>query len=169
MTDEELVNMLRNRTRDGILKENDRMEAANRIEVLAAQVMEAYAKGYSDAESEISVSAIGQQNSSLHEQLTKAKAQIGALTLQVTEVCTERDEFLNSAWRNGIAKQSAEASNARLRKALLPCINMLDSLVIESGKSVDYDAEDAFRMGEWFEDEELAAIEIARTTLEETL
>lgn len=37
MTDEELVKRLRNRTRDSIMKENDRMEAANRIEALITE------------------------------------------------------------------------------------------------------------------------------------
>ena len=63
----------------------------------------------------------------------------------------------------------AEDNNVRLREVLRPCIKMLDSLIVESGKSIDYGQEDIFRMGEWFEDEELAAIEIARTALEETL
>ena len=37
MTDAELVQRLRNKTRDSILKENDRMEAADHIETMTAE------------------------------------------------------------------------------------------------------------------------------------
>lgn len=54
----------------------------------------------------------------------------------------------------------------RLREALAPCVKMLLALVAESGRGVEWDEEDAFRMGEWFEQEDLAAIEAARKALE---
>ena len=44
-------------------------------------------------------------------------------------------------------------------------IPIIDALVKESGRFVDYDAEDAFRMGEWFEDHELQAVDTARAAL----
>ena len=57
------------------------------------------------------------------------------------------------------------AENERLREALKPCVSMLDALVNESGKSVEWGEEDSFRMGEWFEDGDLSNIEAARAAL----
>ena len=113
MTDEELVSMLRKR--GGKYPSL----AADRIEALTAERDRAYSTGYSDAETEISKSALGQDNTFLHSQYANAKIRIEALTAQMAEVCVERDEFLNSAWRNGIDKQSAEADNERLREVVL--------------------------------------------------
>ena len=45
------------------------------------------------------------------------------------------------------------------------CISILDCLIAESKRSIGYDEEDPFRMGEWFEDEELTQIEKARSAL----
>lgn len=45
------------------------------------------------------------------------------------------------------------------------CISILDCLIAESKRSIGYDEEDPFRMGEWFEDEELTQIENARSAL----
>lgn len=55
--------------------------------------------------------------------------------------------------------------NARLRAALRACINMLDDLVVESGRGIEYGEEDAFRMGEWFDDHDLGQIDTARAAL----
>lgn len=55
--------------------------------------------------------------------------------------------------------------NARLRAALEACVNMLDDLVAESGRGIEYGEEDAFRMGEWFDDHELRDIDTARAAL----
>jgi hypothetical protein len=55
--------------------------------------------------------------------------------------------------------------NARLRAALRTCINMLDDLVAESGRGIEYGEEDAFRMGEWFDDHDLMNVEAARAAL----
>jgi hypothetical protein len=52
-----------------------------------------------------------------------------------------------------------------LAEALRECVAMLDALVKESGRGVDWGEEDPFRMGEWFEDQDLASIEAARATL----
>lgn len=54
---------------------------------------------------------------------------------------------------------------ARLVKAVHNCVGMLDQLVAESGRLVEWGAEDPFRMGEWFEPEDLAQIESARAAL----
>jgi hypothetical protein len=52
-----------------------------------------------------------------------------------------------------------------LVEALRKCVAMLDALVKESGRGVDWGEEDPFRMGEWFEDQDLANIEAARAAL----
>ena len=52
-----------------------------------------------------------------------------------------------------------------LVEAVGPCVKMLKALVAESGRSVEWGEEDAFRMGEWFEKDELEAIENARAAL----
>jgi hypothetical protein len=54
-----------------------------------------------------------------------------------------------------------------LVEALRKCVAMLDALVKESGRGVDWGEEDPFRMGEWFEDQDLANIEAARAALAE--
>ena len=58
-----------------------------------------------------------------------------------------------------------EAENAGLRKMLGNTVAMLDALVTESGRGVEYGEEDSFRMGEWFEAEDIAQIEAARAAL----
>jgi len=52
----------------------------DRIEALTAERDRAYASGYSDAETEISKSALGQSNTFLHSQYDNAKLRIEALT-----------------------------------------------------------------------------------------
>jgi hypothetical protein len=53
-----------------------------------------------------------------------------------------------------------------LEVSLRQCVNMLRSLVAESGRSIEWGEEDAFRMGEWFEKEHLEAIAAARAILD---
>jgi hypothetical protein len=52
----------------------------DRIEVLTAERDRAYASGYSDAETEISRSALGQRNAFLHSQYANAADHIKVLT-----------------------------------------------------------------------------------------
>ena len=54
------------------------------------------------------------------------------------------------------------------RDALVPLAPMIEALVEESGKEVEWGHEDSFRRGEWFEESELAQIAAARATLTET-
>lgn len=54
------------------------------------------------------------------------------------------------------------AEVARLRGHVGWCVALLDALVAESKEQIEYGQEDAFRMGEWFTDEELGIIERAR-------
>ena len=62
-------------------------------------------------------------------------------------------------------RKEAEARAERLEAALHNCVGMLDQLVAESGRDIEWGAEDPFRMGEWFEPEDLAQIKQARTAL----
>ena len=54
----------------------------DRIEALTAERDAAYARGYNDAETEISKSALGQKNSFLHSQYANAADHIKVLTEQ---------------------------------------------------------------------------------------
>ena len=69
------------------LKEvRDRLgEAADRIEALTAERDRAYANGYSDAETEISKSALGQRNDFLHAQYANAADHIKVLTAKLAD------------------------------------------------------------------------------------
>ena len=71
--------------------------------------------------------------------------------------------------RESIARMVAEqeanarliASAPELLEALEKTLEMLEELKIESGRGIDWGEEDAFRMGEWFERDEIAAMKIA--------
>ena len=52
-----------------------------------------------------------------------------------------------------------------VKAALASCLRQLDDLVAESGRGIDWGYEDAFRMGEWFEERDLAEVERARAAL----
>jgi hypothetical protein len=54
---------------------------------------------------------------------------------------------------------------AALVEAAGDLLFMLDALKVESGRGIEYGYEDAFRMGEWFEDEDLSRIEHARAAI----
>ena len=59
-------------------------EAADRIEALTAERDRAYASGYSDAETEISKSALGQRNAFLHSQYANAADRIEQLERELS-------------------------------------------------------------------------------------
>jgi len=63
-------------------------------------------------------------------------------------------------------KAAALAREAALRDALRPCVELLDGLVHESGRALEWGHEDPFRMGEWFDESDIATIETARAALE---
>ena len=111
MTDE-LVKRLRNKTRDSILKENDRVEAADRIEQLTAERDAAYASGYSDAETEISKSALGQKNAFLHSQYANAVDHIKVLTAERDRLLEALTELLEISRR--AVRLSVEHENFKL-------------------------------------------------------
>ena len=98
-------------------------EAADRIEALTAERDKAYANGYSDAETEISTSALGQKNAFLHSQYANAADRIEALTAKCEllgqEVNMAKYGQPNFAWSIHTAAMSdLQAENARLRGAL---------------------------------------------------
>lgn len=64
--------------------------------------------------------------------------------------------------------EDAEAEVEKLRGALHNCVGMLDCLVAESGRSIEWGQEDPFRMGEWFEPDDLKQLEQARAALKGT-
>lgn len=78
---------------------------------------------------------------------------------------------LTTAWMAGSldARRKMEAERdtlrakvERLQEALRNRLNILDATIAENGRGIEWDQEDAFRMGEWFEDEDLAAVDAAR-------
>ena len=83
MTDEELMKRLRHRGTYNEVFDNAVWDSTDdRIEQLTAERDRAYASGYSDAETEINKSALGQSNAFLHSQYTNAAARIEALTAE---------------------------------------------------------------------------------------
>ena len=81
-------------------------EQRDRIEALTTERDAAYARGYSDAETEISRSALGQRNDFLHSQYANAADHIKVLT-------AERDR-LREALRDG-RRLLAIAQDDRIR------------------------------------------------------
>ena len=78
----------------------------------------AYARGYSDAETEISKSALGQRNAFLHSQYADAKLRIEALTVDRAEARAGWHKY-EGAWMAAEGKLAdVEAERDRLREAL---------------------------------------------------
>ena len=83
MTDEELMKRLRHRGTYNEVFDNAVWDSTDdRIEQLTAERDRAYASGYSDAETEINKSALGQDNTFLHSQYANAILRIEALTAE---------------------------------------------------------------------------------------
>jgi hypothetical protein len=94
------------------------LERLARAEKAEAERDKAYARGYSDAETEISKSALGQGNAFLHSQYANAADRISALTAerdQARAMVAEADTRLGQALGEAIQDK---ADNARLREAL---------------------------------------------------
>lgn len=112
MTDEELVSVLRKR--GGKYPSL----AADRIEALTVERDSAYTSGYSDAETEISKSALGQDNTFLHSQYANAKLRIEALTVDRAEARAGWHKY-EGAWMAAEGKLvDLEAERDQLREAL---------------------------------------------------
>lgn len=107
---------------------------------------------------------------------------ITALLTANAALRAERDKWMERCGRERafasshlIRAEAAEAQIAALTArvegltgALHNCVGMLDCLVAESGRSIEWGQEDPFRMGEWFEPEDLAQIKQARAALSTT-
>ncbi len=87
------------------------MTAEGKLADAEAERDKAYANGYSDAETEISKSALGQGNAFLHSQYANAADRIKALT-------AERDYTEGTNDTLIALNQSLTADNARLRGAM---------------------------------------------------
>ncbi len=68
----------------------------DRIEQLTSERDKAYARGYSDAETEISESALGQKNTFLHSQYANAAARIKDLNGMLDEALAEGSKYASS-------------------------------------------------------------------------
>ena len=102
----------------------------DRIEALIAERDKAYANGYSDAETEISKSALGQSNTFLHSRYADAKLRIEALTVDRAEARAGWHKY-EGAWMAAEGKLAdVEAERDQLRK-LLDAI--MDEYEIEFG------------------------------------
>ena len=102
----------------------------DRIEALIAERDKAYANGYSDAETEISKSALGQSNTFLHSRYADAKLRIEVLTVDRAEARAGWHKY-EGAWMAAEGKLAdVEAERDQLRK-LLDAI--MDEYEIEFG------------------------------------
>lgn len=80
--------------------------------------------------------------------------------MESTEICDNYTE----------AADALEALTARvvaLEGHLSKCLDLLDMAIEDHGKGKDWGEEDAFRMGEMFGREDIAAVQAARAKLEE--
>jgi hypothetical protein len=115
---DELVKRLRNPVAAMRPTISDGRLAADRIEALTAERDKAYARGYSDAETEISKSALGQDNTFLHSQYANAKLRIEALTVDRAEARAGWHKY-EGAWMAAEGKLSdVEAERDELRDSL---------------------------------------------------
>lgn len=88
------------------------------------------------------------------------------IRIAALEAENERLKGFEAANRLNAAQVKAQRAEVeRLRAALRNCIGLLDGLVAESGRSIEWGEEDPFRMGEWFEVEDLEQIKEARAAL----
>lgn len=86
---------------------------------------------------------------------------------------TKSDEYVTQYARADLhdaTKVQLAECEARLRKAveaLRSCVSILNATVEESGRSIEWGEEDPFRMGEWFDENDIAYILSARAVLAE--
>ena len=91
------------------------LSADARCDALTAERDAAYAQGYSDAETEISESALGQRNDFLRSQYDNAKLRIEALTVERAEARSGWHKY-EGAWMAAEGKLAdVEAERDRLR------------------------------------------------------
>ena len=128
MTDEELVKRLRS-----IHTAADCDEAADLIESLTTERDRAYTSGYSDAETEISKSALGQDNTFLHSQYANAADAIEQLT-------AERDANGKDYCALMERYDALVVNNARLREALTNVMGYVDTPISRRRLGIDPNA-----------------------------
>ena len=137
MTDEELMKRLRHRGTYNEVFDNAVWDSTDdRIEQLTAERDRAYASGYSDAETEINKSALGQDNTFLHSQYTNAILRIEALT-------AERDEawaYMSAAQGDLYDAIMIEAERDRLREALTNVMGYVDTPISRRRLGIDPNA-----------------------------
>lgn len=75
------------------------------------------------------------------------------------------DDWQTEYVRADLANPTSDERVMALVEAAQALLTILDSTIEESGRSIDYGEEDAFRMGEWFEEDDYAAIGRARAAL----
>ena len=146
MTDEELIARLQDSKGWPLLGKT----AAARIEALIAERDKAYASGYSDAETEISKSALGQRIAFLNAEYSNAAACIKRLTTERDEALAhgrkyegawmtaegrlsdaeaERDRWIehtkNAVWADSAELKQSQAENERLREALVQALAVM--------------------------------------------
>ena len=120
MTDEELMKRLRHRGTYNEVFDNAVWDSTDdRIEQLTAERDRAYASGYSDAETEINKSALGQDNTFLHSRYADAKLRIEALTVDRAEARAGWHKY-EGAW------MAAEGKLADAVQGLEKCQEELD-------------------------------------------
>lgn len=140
---DDLVKQLLNAPADPLDIENLCIEAADRIEELEA------------ANKRLRLEA-AHANDTADAAIERTKELEAALPEQIEWVKRLADDLI-----------AAEAKLINAGSALEMCMDMLEALQEESGRSIEYGEEDAFRMGEWFEAYEFKCLALARTTLAE--
>ena len=99
------------------------------LQIIKAERDAAYASGYSDAETEISKSALGQKNDFLHSQYANAVEQIKDLNELLEEAQTEWSKYASS-WMTAEGKLAdAESDIAHLHKLLAEAASDLTAYV----------------------------------------
>ena len=107
MTDEELIARL---LMPGEVDDETCIAAVDRIEALVREKAAAYAQGYGDCESEISLTEIGRTNEFLHGQIAKWKARAERLEAALVEHNDLLRSALAIAKREGIEGQIASTN-----------------------------------------------------------
>ena len=113
--------------------------------------------GWEHGQAKSKVAVVGRSTDERYLWLLKPDAELIALAPDLANMVIDLTERL----------EAAEIKMSKAVKAFTPLITMLDDLFDEEGRSIEYDEEDAFRMGEWFDENDLLAFDTARSVLNE--